>query len=391
MSLGSALVRARNWVSDFLSPEPPDEPGERRGGRWARLVFRITLLVGSAAILGYAAQFSPLAFLRVTSLGFLLAVAGLLVGGLLGFLFGIPRTLQQASAPAPAGGAELEARTDGRDVDRPEYRGNTNLEQISDWLTKILVGVALTQFDDFLDFLRRAVGFLAPGFGRPAISRPFVLGLLLFFPTCGFLLGYLLTRLYLPLALRRSDIDLGGLGRAETDEQVNDLRQRIATTPISERRMESQEVAREALREQLRVLAEEYERLRATLPAGPERTRRMELVASQMRALAPVAYGLLDELMRSSSPGERLAAITFLQVRPQLDALDWLAERVTKEKPFVSYHAALALHYAVRALPRTAVLDAVERAKRMGGPAAYDAGVAKVLAEAERLLSGVRE
>ena len=251
--------------------------------------------------------------------------------------------------------------------------------------------MALTQFDDFLDFLRRAVGFLAPGFGRPAISRPFVLGLLLFFPTCGFLLGYLLTRLYLPLALRRSDIDLRVLGRAETDQQVIDLRQRLATSPISEQRLQSREAAREGLWEQLRVLAQEYERLRATLPAGHERTRRMELVASQMRALAPVAYGLLKELMQSSSPGERLAAITFLQVRPQLDALDWLVERVATEKPFVSYHAALALHYAAQTLPRRDVLEAVERAKRSGGPASYDAGVANVLAEAERLLSGVRE
>jgi len=28
---------------------------------------------------------------------------------------------------------------------QPGYSGNTNLEQISDWLTKILVGVGLTQ------------------------------------------------------------------------------------------------------------------------------------------------------------------------------------------------------------------------------------------------------
>ena len=382
MSLGSALVRARNWVVDFLSPEPPDEPGERRGGRWARLVFRITLLVGSAAILGYAAQFNPLTFLRVTSLGFLLAVAGLVVGGLLGFLFGIPRTLQQAPAPAPAEAAEPEARAGGRDADRPEYRGNTNLEQISDWLTKILVGVALTQFDDFLDFLRRAVGFLAPGFGRLAISRPFVLGLLLFFPTCGFLLGYLLTRLYLPLALRRSDIDLEGQRRTEIDRDVT-LR-RLAGTSTTKTRAAVDDSARAALREQIRSLAEEYGRLRVTLPSGWERTRRMELVASQMRALAPVAHALLEDLKPSLSAGERLAAVTFLQVQPDAGSLGWLADCVCVEKPFVGYHAALALLYAARALPNDPGLkEAVKKASQCA-PSGSDR--ARVLEDAAKVV-----
>lgn len=378
MSLGSALVRARNWVLDFLSPEPPDEPGERRGGRWARLIFRITLLVGSAAILGYAAQFSPLAFLRVTSLGFLLAVAGLLVGGLLGFLFGIPRTLQQA--PAPSGGAEPEPLAEGHDAERPEYRGNTNLEQISDWLTKMLVGVALTQFDDFIDFLRRAVNFLAPGFGRLAISRPFILGLLLFFPTCGFLLGYLLTRLYLPLALRRSDIDLEGQRRTEIDRDVR----RLAGTSTTATRAAVADPTLAVLREQIRSLAEEYERLGVTLPSGWERKRRMELVASQMRALAPVAYVLLEDLKPSRFPGERLAAVTFLQVQPDAGSLKWLANCVCAEKPFFGYHAALALLYAARAIPGTAGLkESIETASRCV-PSGTDRG--SVLAEAAKLV-----
>jgi predicted secreted protein len=62
-------------------------------------------------------------------------VCRLLIGGLLGFLFGIPRTLQQEASQA----------TEQNRKDRPQetnYAVNTNLDQISDWLTKILVGVS---------------------------------------------------------------------------------------------------------------------------------------------------------------------------------------------------------------------------------------------------------
>src|SRR4051794_33887578 len=64
-------------------------------------------------------------------------------GGLLGLLFGVPRTID------PEGGERKGAA-------RVSYGANTNLEQISDWLTKILVGLGLTQ----LGPIRAAAGDL---------------------------------------------------------------------------------------------------------------------------------------------------------------------------------------------------------------------------------------
>ena len=86
-------------------------------------------------------------FLTLFAEAALIAAAAFSVGGLLGFLFGIPRTLQQESPPptppASAGAAPAS-------VNSSDYRQNvnTNLEQISHWLTKILVGVGLTQLRD---------------------------------------------------------------------------------------------------------------------------------------------------------------------------------------------------------------------------------------------------
>jgi hypothetical protein len=108
----------------------------------------------------------------VFSLALLIGLAALLGGGLIGFLFGVPRQLQEARAasdPATLG-----------------YAGNTNLEQISDWLTKILVGVGLTQILQIPGQLQRLTLFVAPALGNQPSSQVFALSLLGYFSIGGF-------------------------------------------------------------------------------------------------------------------------------------------------------------------------------------------------------------
>lgn len=105
-----------------------------------------------------------------------------------------------------------------------------------------------------------------------------------------------------------------------------------------------------SVRQQVAHAAHLYEQLRETLPSGPSRTNRMEIVASDLRTLAQSTFALLPELMASVSPGERLAAICTLQSIPDVRYLDWLADRFRAEKPFIVYHAALALLAAAREL-----------------------------------------
>jgi hypothetical protein len=83
---------------------------------------------------------------------------------------------------------------------------------------------------------------------------------------------------------------------------------------------------------------------------GDERTRNLEAVFMKMRSLVCSTYDLLEELTVSPSPGERLVAVAALQVKPDARWIDFLGERVTTEKPFVGYQAALALLVAVRTL-----------------------------------------
>jgi hypothetical protein len=103
-----------------------------------------------------------------------------------------------------------------------------------------------------------------------------------------------------------------------------------------------------SVRQQIAALAAEYEKVRAGMEPGDPRTRKMEIIASYMRALAIPGYGLVPELVKSASPGMRLAATTFLQAVPNPEYTSWLAGRLQSEKPFVAYHAALALLTLVR-------------------------------------------
>ena len=85
---------------------------------------------------------------------------------------------------------------------------NTNLEQISDWLTKIIVGVTLVQADTVLQKLHRIAEVIAGCVGAlPKLEEtlPFAYAILIYFSVLGFFGSYLLTRLWLQSAFDAAD------------------------------------------------------------------------------------------------------------------------------------------------------------------------------------------
>ena len=170
----------------------------------ALLVLAAVMGFGFLCAVTYAARSkAEQGFLAVASVSVLLAGASAFVGGMLGFLFGIPRTLQQEGSTAPADASVAAAS--GATAPRIDYRVNTNLEQISDWLTKILVGVGLTQIAAIREGVRSLTAFVAQGLGPQAQSQVFAFALLSYFAVLGFLFGYLWTRLIFTRALRTAD------------------------------------------------------------------------------------------------------------------------------------------------------------------------------------------
>jgi hypothetical protein len=117
----------------------------------------------------------------------------------------------------------------------------------------------------------------------------------------------------------------------------------------------------------------------------------MEQIFEKMRVLATASYPLLDELARSPSPGERLAAVAILQVFATEQFLPSRVKLVGSEKPFVGYHAVKALHFAVgssdpRVYPQ--LLEAIRDAQALldSAAAGFDTDRQTVLRAAEQEL-----
>jgi hypothetical protein len=117
----------------------------------------------------------------VLGYGIAIGSASTLTGGLIGVLFGIPRSPDGVQGTSTATG----------------YRGNTNLEQISDWLTKILVGVGLVQLGRAPNALARLADSMKSGFGGMPSSASFGLALTIFLAVAGFMYLYLWSRIFL--------------------------------------------------------------------------------------------------------------------------------------------------------------------------------------------------
>ncbi|CAD6547827.1 hypothetical protein ACFQ3P_25820 [Paraburkholderia sabiae] len=207
---------------------------------------------------------------KATWIGLLWASACSAGGWFLGFLFGIPRSLSSDTARTSVPGADLPvrpnepaaptqphdpstpptvpdgvepARTDTGSVtvvnvesqaDHAEAKQttvtfpsrvdstssrsgpppsgastavNTNLEQISDWLTKIIVGVTLVESKEVIGQLQAAGHVIGQALGGEQ-SDSFAMALLIYFFTSGLLGSYLLTRLFLQRAF--SDATMAG-------------------------------------------------------------------------------------------------------------------------------------------------------------------------------------
>lgn len=146
-------------------------------------------------------------------------------GMLLGFLFGIPRTLpsgtvnmappderangKSRSDDAPPAGAEAAAGTPSNTLflgTPTPMEINSNLVEVSDWLTKIIVGVGLIELKSLPGSARSMAAFIAPSLATDtATAMAVVGGIMLFFSVHGFLIGYLLTRIYLSIMIKRAD------------------------------------------------------------------------------------------------------------------------------------------------------------------------------------------
>jgi hypothetical protein len=209
----------------MLGTAEPADPARGDAARSPESVAWLAYVLLAVPVLGLAgvAIYSfAVAGAGVFATALLVAAAAFVAGGLLGFLFGIPRSVASEGATSQA---------------------NTNLVEISDWLTKILVGLGLVELGNLVDQVGRLVDFLAPSLGDEPGSESFTLAILILFNVTGFLVFYLATRLYVGLAFARVERQIRGVEKEastvlrgaerQLDERLDDFLQ-AAPTPPSE-------------------------------------------------------------------------------------------------------------------------------------------------------------
>jgi hypothetical protein len=144
------------------------------------------------------------------SIALLWAGASAAGGFVTGFLFGFPRTIAQpvggpssATSPPPVG---TQPSADRNRTSRLNV--NTNLEQVSDWITKTLVGVGLVQLKQIPGYLVGLANYASGAIGKPSTDSspgPAAAALITYFAALGFMWGYLVTRMFFQNAFERSD------------------------------------------------------------------------------------------------------------------------------------------------------------------------------------------
>jgi len=184
----------RGWLRDYWK-RPEGEDGGPSG------TLAALLMLGAPALVAVVIYAIAVDGWKVLATALLTAAASFAVGALLGFLFGIPRS----TAPEPADGAAATAAK-GDGADAPAYRPNTNLEQISDWLTKILVGIGLVQIHQVSGAVNDLADGLEAGLGGGDTGHAVAVALLISFSIAGFVTAYLFTRLRLQGAFEWSGL-----------------------------------------------------------------------------------------------------------------------------------------------------------------------------------------
>jgi hypothetical protein len=196
-------------------PSPPKENPPRRvrvpRGQvgWISVAVLFVSGLGFVAMIGYAwsTPGSPWTYFGVA---LLTALAAFLAGSLLGFLMGIPRAVSSGevrqgsedSAAPPVNLLGAHAKDEGTGAPAPQSRAarfalSTNLAEVSDWLTKLLLGaglVSLTQLGEPLGALVHTVASgLVDGGDVTGAATTVAGATLVGYSTLGFVTVYIFT------------------------------------------------------------------------------------------------------------------------------------------------------------------------------------------------------
>ncbi|MBG6233683.1 hypothetical protein IWX76_000238 [Pedobacter sp. CAN_A7] len=211
-----------NWIVKFINlfkfkPAAPHDHNIRK------VYYNLLLLIGLITVVilvSFYLSFPKDGYFQVFTILAVMA-AYYLTGCAIGFIFAIPKSAQgarQDRLPITDQGNRLG--TTGY------YHDNTSLEEISDWLVKIIIGLSLTQFSYLKETVESAAGNVAAIF--PCIPQAqgcksfyvFSYAIIIFYSIGGVIIGYLWTRIDFPKILTKSKNELELIAKLEKQNKT---------------------------------------------------------------------------------------------------------------------------------------------------------------------------
>ncbi len=179
--------------------------------KWTRDILIYIVIFGVVGIAVFAYSASQNNSSISTHSGIIFSALFIISGGsflstfIIGFLFGIPRSTRAENTNPKISSRDGQTSEFKDDTQNQRLQTNTNLQEISDWLTKMIVGIGLTQLYRVPSLLAALSNFLSEGFTENQAMPTIIASSIVFFGSCGFLSGYLMTRLFLASAFALAD------------------------------------------------------------------------------------------------------------------------------------------------------------------------------------------
>lgn len=168
---------------------------------WTSINVIAGILTGSIVVVFFCyKQGFNSGLLLLWSFGYLVA------GAILGFIFSVPKIISGNPGPQPE--ASLDSTSIKRTIEQ-----NNNLTQVSDWLTKVLIGAGLVELKEIPGFVLHVAEVMGEGVRSVSTKLPahdsatlISAAVILYFTCWGFISGYVVMKLVLTNQFADSNI-----------------------------------------------------------------------------------------------------------------------------------------------------------------------------------------
>ncbi len=183
-------------------------PAKKARTPWLRDITKVTWFFAAVIVAALLALWHALP--RASGAPLLWGLGMLTAGAVVGFLFGHPQVARGAPPAKPPGSDAKAPDATAASGDEARTRPSTALEEISDWLTKMVVGIGLVQLKELPSSVLRLGTLVSRSVPDMKDYPAQSLGnaIVVFFTSIGFVYGYLATRLYIQGAIDRADGEL---------------------------------------------------------------------------------------------------------------------------------------------------------------------------------------